>query len=521
MSHSPDLGRVNPQPLLQHSLEHSQYAFPPPIQPYSQTYSQTYSAPLKPDGLRSTFLPFESSYSASNVAVNDRLSSVSFINTIYQKKKLHEPPNYEFTQAGNGQFLATLNFFGKTFQSIVPRPKKQDAKEEVARIAVGKLQQMEPRLVEEIQRELERSNKTAKPQRRMETSTLKCETWLKKQDKNKRPCVSLLEFCQTFKFGTPVYKQSHDFQGNYIFEVEVGSKRFKSTHAMFSKKEAQDLVAKVALDALFQEQQKKEHDEQEMFKIPKYSPGLAGRDVFSSYYAEDEKFYDHSGRQSCSYAGTENVEPAFPTVSGTSIPGCAPIGQLFGQPVERESTTTSSSYYSVPIGVPMENARNDDRVPFPPSLTTSGLGPPPRSEIVEPMTPNMYMPHMPTQHPPTSSTHNMPQVFMSSPSQNSYYMQSPFGTASRSSMYNSSYTYSNTPKKRYVSLLYEAAQARKWEAPNFTMHSTSAGGFLGEVRFMGHIFCGRTAFPKKAEAKENVSELAYKFYVDNLNKQMM
>ncbi|CAG8573831.1 10396_t:CDS:1 [Paraglomus occultum] len=520
MSHSPDLGRVNPQPLFQ-SSERSQYTFPPPIQPYSQTYSQTYTSALKPDALRSTFPPFEQSYSASNIAVGDRLSHVSFINTIYQKKKLHEPPNYEFTQQ-NGQFLATLSFFGKTFRGETFKPKKQDAKEEVARVAVRELRQMEPRLVDDIERELERSTRTTKSQRRVETSSLKCETWLKKQDKNKRSCVSLLEFCQTFKYGSPTYKQSHDFQGNYIFEVEVGNKRFKSPHAMFSKKEAQDLAAKIALEALFKEQQKKEFDEQEMFKQPSYASGLAGRDIFDTYsYTETEKLYDHSGRPSCSYAGTENVEPVFPTVSGTSVPGCAPIGQLFNRPVERDSTTANSSFYSVPIGVSMESVRNEDRVPFAPSLTSSGLGPPPRSEIVEPMTSNMYVPHMPTQPPSASSMHSVPQPFMSSPSPSPYYMPPAFSAAPANPTYNPSYTYSNTPKKRYVSLLYEAAQARKWEPPNFTMHSTSNGGFIGEVRFMGHIFRGRNAFPKKAEAKENISEVAYKFYVDNLNKQML
>src|SRR6185369_5224895 len=136
----------------------------------------------------------------------------------------------------------------------------------------------------------------------------------------------------------------------------------------------QDLAANLALDALFKEQQKKEYEEQEMFKLPKYSPGLAGQDIFNSYSCtEDEKIYEHSSRQSCSYDGTENVEPVLPTVAGASIPGYAPIGQLFSRPVERDPTTANSSYYSVPIGVPMENVRNDERVPFPPSLTTSGL----------------------------------------------------------------------------------------------------------------------------------------------------
>jgi hypothetical protein len=544
----PDLSRVDPQPLF-HSQEKS--AYNNVSSPLQSSYPHLFPQYLKSEPYPTTFQLTPSSESIytgalTGIGIGDGLSSVSFINTIYQKKKMHAPPNYEFSQVTSGHtsgFIAKLSFFGTIFHSETPKPKKQDAKEEVARIAVNKLQRIEPELVEEIQKELGRSGKSIKPLKR-EISNLKSEIWLSKQDTNKRWCVILLEFCQTYKLSAPTYKQSHDFQGNYIFEVEVGTRRFKSPHARFSKKDAQDSVAKVAFDILFKEQLDREQEEQEMFKcpLPKYSSGLAGRDVFNTAYMHhgvgvgvnvgDVKLYEFSNRQSCSYSGIENYDPIIPpSVPDSPIPGCAPTRpQMYDPPTNLDPPAANSSFYSVPIGAQLDNTTSHTSTPFASGLFASGLtaadlGAPPTSRLAETMATNGYMPHMPPQPPPPTSTHHMSPVMMpTSPS--GYYNASPFSSAPRAATTSATmfdppgYAYNTTPlKKRYVSLLYEAAQARKWEAPNFTMHSTQSGGFIGEVRFMGHIFRGRSAYPKKAEAKEDVSELAYKYYVECLNSK--
>ena len=66
-------------------------------------------------------------------------------------------------------------------------------------------------------------------------------------------------------------------------------------------------------------------------------------------------------------------------------------------------------------------------------------------------------------------------------------------------------------RKKYVTLLHELCQKRNWVKPDFIFHSIYEG-YRCTVTINCRMFTGSKLCPKKVDAKEEVAELAYKFY---------
>ncbi|CAB5376027.1 unnamed protein product [Rhizophagus irregularis] len=69
-------------------------------------------------------------------------------------------------------------------------------------------------------------------------------------------------------------------------------------------------------------------------------------------------------------------------------------------------------------------------------------------------------------------------------------------------------------RKKHVTLLHELCQKRNLEKPDFDFHNIY-GGYRCSVTINNRVFTGSKLCSKKVDAKEEVAELAYKFYENN------
>ncbi|KAG9293861.1 hypothetical protein G9A89_019199 [Geosiphon pyriformis] len=204
---------------------------------------------------------------------NREINPISILNTLQQKLKSSTPPKYDFTMATpNGGFYSTLEVFGRTFQTQVICAKKQEAKEEVAGLAVNHMIEQMPGLVEEVRKELDKAARsTAKRtqssfnrqnRRKLKTYVTddgipKSLSWLNKHREPgqplKRPSVLLLEFCQFHHLDRPIYIQDMD-PNRTMFSIKIGDRTFRPTLAFVSKNDAKDHTAQIAFDQIYREQ---------------------------------------------------------------------------------------------------------------------------------------------------------------------------------------------------------------------------------------------------------------------------
>ncbi|CAG8729870.1 2723_t:CDS:1, partial [Dentiscutata erythropus] len=214
------------------------------------------------------------------------INPISFLNTMHQKLKTTAPPVYSFSHdPTTGQFYCQVHFCGQTYQNQTARPKKQQAKEEVASIAMRDLSLRMSEITALIRHELIRAHVAASQkakfggknqsgngamvvQSRQNSQQIaphplelvpKSLQWYRKQmelannGQPKRSCVMLLEFCQMHKLGQPVYSMRDDGRGNYLFDCTIAGRVFSPEIACWHKNDAKDHVSSIAFNVLYNE----------------------------------------------------------------------------------------------------------------------------------------------------------------------------------------------------------------------------------------------------------------------------
>ncbi|CAG8714271.1 24066_t:CDS:1 [Racocetra persica] len=226
------------------------------------------------------------------------INPISFLNTMHQKLKTTAPPVYSFSHdATTGQFYCQVHFCGQTYQNQTARPKKQQAKEEVASIAMRDLSLRMSDITALIRTDLIRAHVAASQKakfgggknqpgngamvvhsRQMSQQITphplelipKSVQWYRKQTElanngqPKRPCVLLLEFCQMHKLGQPVYSMRDDGRGNYLFDCTIAGRVFNPEIALWHKNDAKDHVSSIAFNVLYGECVAREYREIEL-----------------------------------------------------------------------------------------------------------------------------------------------------------------------------------------------------------------------------------------------------------------
>ncbi|CAG8821565.1 26301_t:CDS:1 [Gigaspora margarita] len=214
------------------------------------------------------------------------INPISFLNTMHQKLKTTAPPVYSFSHdPTTGQFYCQVHFCGQTYQNQTARPKKQQAKEEVASIAMRDLSLRMSEITALIRQELIRAHVAASQkakfggknqsgngvmmvQSRQTSQQIaphplelvpKSAQWYRKQvelatnGQPKRSCVMLLEFCQMHKLGQPVYSMRDDGRGNYLFDCTIAGRVFSPEIACWHKNDAKDHISSIAFNVLYGE----------------------------------------------------------------------------------------------------------------------------------------------------------------------------------------------------------------------------------------------------------------------------
>ncbi|CAG8754602.1 2731_t:CDS:2 [Funneliformis caledonium] len=168
---------------------------------------------------------------------------------MHQKLNL-EPPTYEFSHdPATGHFFCQVNFNNQAYKNTIARPKKQQAKEDAAGIAMQGLSLIMPDFTAAIRQEL---------------LVPKSAQWYQKQlmrankGESKRPCVLLLEFCQMHRLGHPIYNIRDDGRGYYLFDCTIMGRTFNPELALWQKNDAKDHVSTIAFNVLYREFYEKE-----------------------------------------------------------------------------------------------------------------------------------------------------------------------------------------------------------------------------------------------------------------------
>ncbi|CAG8438101.1 563_t:CDS:2 [Ambispora leptoticha] len=433
---------------------------------------------------------------------NRDINPISILNTLQHKLKSNTPPRYDFTMATpNGGFYATLEVFGRTFQTQVIRVKKQEAKEEVAALAVEHMNALVPGLVEEVRKELD---KAAKANAKRSQSNLnrtvrrkwkgfnkddgipKSLIWLNKHREPgqplKRPSVLLLEFCQFHHIDRPVYTHETDASNRFMFSVKIGERNFRPTLAFWNKNDAKDHVAQIAFDHIYREQLE-----------------IETKNIGNDSLQSQEVLY-----QPLPIRQNEGVPIQYPSFSV----GANTSGPPSPNPENVETTQVNDSSHS------NDEKSSGHEILFHPTVIANQLGPPPKSEIMEKLTSNQT--NLPYQ--PNSGYMQIMTTLPPQPANNFFnpytHFHHPYINPTAYSVVPMNPPPVQTDYKRYVSRLYELAQSKKWEPPVYS-YTNVYGGFIGEVVICDKSFRGTKACARKADAKEDVSEHAWKYYADN------
>src|SRR6266498_994982 len=98
----------------------------------------------------------------------NELNPITWLNTIHQKLKTPAPPKYSYTQEVlvNG-FYCIVEFLEQIFKSPEPKLKKQEAKEDAAKIALLTLEQQMPIIFKQIKDALVKAHTIPKKDARL------------------------------------------------------------------------------------------------------------------------------------------------------------------------------------------------------------------------------------------------------------------------------------------------------------------------------------------------------------------
>ncbi|CAG8520437.1 13646_t:CDS:1 [Acaulospora morrowiae] len=386
---------------------------------------------------------------------------ISILNELHQSLKGLEPPKYDYINELYG-FICELEVFGKVYKSSTPRGRKQEAKEDAALIAVNDITKQEG-VADILSKDLlDRYNKEIRNAGNEPTFITKSQAWYQKQESewpNKKPRTILLEFCQMHHLPLPTYAGRHGPDGLPIFDCVIGERVFKSDRRAFVKVvDAKDYVASKAFTELYEEQCESERKKERVLK--KNSFGLRRPDASSATV---------DSLRALPSINENQTESSTTNTNSVAMPS-RPAGDI---------DTVSLVLPALDEGTPKikEELRIDSTVPQPPIDST-------------------------VPQPPIRTDQSL-VVSASSPSSNNFHPYHPSIYAQRS-------TQSVVPVKKYISLLCELCQSKRWSLPIFNLQN-SLRGFMGTVTVNKHTFKGNV-HSKKSEAKESVAEVAYKYF---------
>nr|CAG8486254.1 3623_t:CDS:10 [Entrophospora candida] len=296
------------------------------------------------------------------------------------------------------------------------------------------------------------------PQSQNFDSITKSEGWYRKQlmefpDKNSR--AMLLEFCQLHQLPEPQYEFRVDNNGLCYFDCYIGKRPFKIEEGSLKEDKAKDLTAIKVFIRIYQE-----FCEHEKMQMQKYSPTTPTTSTFTSMPSSASFISDESSLNQ----GNMDTLP-----SNNLFDNNHNIGESFME-------NNISSLVSSPLGNSDNLLNNNELVPY----------------VVK-------------SHNDSSSMNNRSFLTFGS---DVYYPQM-FSDPSSQQLSNYSPIINATTTKKYISLLYEKSQAKHWNPPIFYFQNV-AGGFIGIVEVKDMKFQGNRPYSKKADAKENIAEIAYR-----------
>ncbi|CAI2188465.1 18272_t:CDS:1 [Funneliformis geosporum] len=490
----------------------------------------------------------------------NELNPITWLNTIHQKLRTPAPPKYNYTQEvlANG-FYCTVEFLEQRFKSPEPRLKKQEAKEDAAKIALLTLEQQMPIIFKQIKDALVKASTVPKKDTRIcrggglrqlpkiiqPTDTIPHSVeWLDKfkaTHVNERPCVMLLEFCQYHKLGQPVYNLRQDWEGHLKMDCEVNSRKFSSEHTFKVKKDAKDHVSQIAFDILYNEFISKEQAEIDR-KVRTYNmrqglyreePKKIHEEIVQpptpfANYSVSGGYYDNYTNY---YTPTlsENIQAVtnftYDQPLGYQDPNGNTNNNLLGNAISYNSQPTVDSYgYASSSTVPFFNNvdnKSADSYAFPtPNVSQFGhlstnasfinVANSPTS-LIQTSASNGYHPYaVPVSHNKHATTKKL-NGRARKERRLLYGTAAPLHKPTRALEKEVSDRNGRLLRKKYITLLHELCQRRSWSKPDFDFHNI-CGGYRSTVTINCRIFTGSKLCPKKSDAKEEVAELAYKFY---------
>ncbi|GBC10109.1 hypothetical protein RclHR1_09340008 [Rhizophagus clarus] len=398
------------------------------------------------------------------------MNPIVFVNALSQKTK-SKSPNYTFITNEKNEFRCKMEYNGKTFKGKDYRQNKRIAKHYAARKAVKYLiDNLPAKLVKEITQTTFSAAQLPKKKREVgESEVLPSIRWYQKilkQFPQKRPVVLLLEFCQYHKLGFPVYHENHDEKGRYKFDLRVGSREFKPNRSFLHMPKSKDHVAEKGFIALFSDFCDKEQRELNVRK------------------AQNGKYRLHSNYSrptlcpSQDALGSTHVSSVIGSLSASALIEC------HLQKQNQDQQTSISKYWTVLNAgseevVDMEIDEVDDVYYLRVLLEAE-----PKQEdfhdlILKIVRSHGYHPYLPP--PPCNSE--------------------PMQIRKKSVIY-----------KKYVSLLHEICQAKKWVKPIYNIEEVE-GGFKCNVQGKDFNFMSNNICYTKSNAMEEAAKMAYQYFV--------
>jgi hypothetical protein len=398
------------------------------------------------------------------------MNPIVFLNVLSQKTKI-KPPIYAFITNEKDEFRCKMEYNGKTFKGKDYRQNKRIAKHYAARKAVKYLiDNLPAKLVKEItQATFNAAQLSQKKKKDGESEVLPSIRWYQKilkQFPQKRPVVLLLEFCQYHKLGFPVYHENHDERGRYRFDLRVGSREFKPNRSFLHIPKSKDHVAEKGFIALFSDFCDKEQRELDARK------------------AQNGKYGFHSNYL-CPTCPSQNA-PGSTHISsqlGSSSPASAFVECYLQKQSQDQQTLISKSRKVLNEGseeiVDMEIDEVDDVYYLRVLLEAEPKQEDFRDLILKTVRSHGYHPYLPP--PPCNSE--------------------PMQIRKKSIIY-----------KRYVSLLHEICQAKKWVKPTYNIEEVE-GGFKCNVQGKDFNFISNKICYTKSNAMEEAAKMAYQHFV--------
>ncbi|CAB4399968.1 unnamed protein product [Rhizophagus irregularis] len=397
------------------------------------------------------------------------MNPVVFINVLSQKTKT-KPPIYTFITNEKNDFRCKLEYNGKTFKGKDYQQNKQMAKHYATRKAVKYLiDNLPAKLVKEItQATLNAVQLPRKKGKVGESEVLPSIRWYQRtlnQFPQKRPVVLLLEFCQYHKLGFPIYHENLDERGRYKFDLRVGSREFKPNRSFLHVPKSKDHVAEKGFIALFSDFCYKEQRELDTRK------------------AQNGKYGFHSNYFRPTVCPSQNAPGSTYISSELGSPFASAFTEYYLQKQSHNQQTSISESWTVlnegnEEAVDMEIDEIDDvyysRVLLEAEPKQEGF----RDLILKIVRSHGYHPYLPP--PPCNSE--------------------PMQIRKKSFIY-----------KKYVSLLHEICQAKKWEKPTYNIEDVE-GGFKCSIRGKDFNFMSNKICYTKSNAMEEAARMAYRFF---------